>query len=245
MVALPAMSFLGPVKEIPRRAGLWYDTRGAEMSQPAMPWSARLPFPSWVRYASLLWLALWFPAYGYAWGAQNFLHVCDVAVILTCAGLWWSDALLLSSQAISSILADVLWDLDAAWRLFTGHPLLGGTEYMWDAHYPLWIRSLSLFHIVWPLILLASLRRTGYDRRGFALQCAIAAAAVTAGRFADPAENINYAFADPLLHRAWGPAPLHLAFIWICFVLLTYLPTHLVLAKLLPPPPARSRPSPR
>lgn len=213
------------------------------MSEPATSISARFQFPPWVRYASLLWFAVWVPTYWYGWGAQNFLHVCDIAVILTCAGLWWSSSLLLSSQAVSSILADVLWDLDAAWRLVTGHNLIGGTEYMWDPHYPLWIRLLSLFHIVWPLLLVWSLKRAGYDRRGFALQCAIAAAAIIAARFANPAENINYAFRDPLFHRAWGPAPLHVAFVWICFVILTYLPTHLVLAKFLPPSPAFSNPA--
>jgi hypothetical protein len=213
------------------------------MSESSTTFDPTFKFPAWVRYASLLWFAVWFPAYWYAWGAPNFLHVCDIAVILTCAGFWWSNSLLLSSQAVSSILADVLWDLDASWHLLWGHSLFGGTEYMWDPHYPLWIRLLSLFHVVWPILLLWSLKRAGYDRRGLALQSAIAAAAMMASRFANPTENINYAFRDPLAHRAWGPAPLHLALMWIGLVILIYLPTHIVLAKLLPPPVPTSRSS--
>ena len=196
-------------------------------------------FSPWVRYASLIWIVVWLPTYWRYWGLQNFLHVCDIAVILTCAGLWWSHSLLLSSQAVSSIVADLLWDLDAAWRLFSGHNLIGGTEYMWDAHYPLWVRLLSLFHVVWPILLLWALQQTGYDRRGWLLQSAIAAAGMIAARFANPRMNINYAFRDPLAHRAWGPAPIHVALIWLGLVVLIYLPTHLALTKFLPPVAAR------
>jgi hypothetical protein len=204
--------------------------------------TGKFKFPAPVRWASLLWIAVWFPAYLHAWGAQNFLHVCDIAVVLTCAGLWWSSPLLLSSQAVSSIAADLLWDLDAGWRLFSGHNLFGGTEYMWDTHYAPWIRLLSLFHVVWPILLLWSLKQAGYDHRGFALQSAIAAAAMIAGRFANPAENINYAFRDPLAHRAWGSAPTHVLLMWLGLVILIYLPTHLVLAKLFSSPTPRKTP---
>lgn len=202
-------------------------------------------FPAWVRYASLLWFVIWLPVYWHAWGAQNFLHVCDIAAILTCAGFWWSNSLLLSSQAVSSIIADLLWDLDASWRLITGHNLVGGTEYMWDPHYALWIRLLSLFHVVWPILLLLSLKRVGYDHRGWALQSAIAAAAMIASRFTNSAMNINYAFRDPLAHHAWGPAPVHVALMWIALVILIYLPTHIALAKLFPSPAALRHSSPR
>jgi hypothetical protein len=199
-----------------------------------MPESAAAKIPTWARWASLVWLAIWTPVYWRIWGAQNFLHVCDIAVILTCVGLIFSNSLLLSSQAVSSILTDVLWDLDAAWRVFTGNSLTGGTNYMWDAHYPLWARLLSLFHIVWPIVLIWSLMRVGYNRRGFALQSAIAAAALITARFANPSGNINYAFRDPLFQRSFGPAPVHLAIIWLGLVVLIYLPVHLLLSKFLP-----------
>ena len=198
-----------------------------------MPESAA-KIPVWARACSLVWLAIWMPVYCRIWGAENFLHVCDIAVILTCLGLLFSNSLLLSSQAMSSILTDLLWDIDAGWRLFTGRPFTGGTNYMWDAHYPLWARLLSLFHIVWPIILICSLMRVGYNRHGFALQAGIAAGALIAARFANPSDNINYAFQDPLFHHSFGVAPLHLAIIWLGLVIVIYLPVHLVLSKLLP-----------
>ena len=196
----------------------------------------RYRFPAWVRCTSLIWFVIWLPAYWRTWGVENFLHLCDITVILTCAGLFWSNALLLSSQSVATIIPDLLWDIDAASRLFSGRNLLGGTEYMWDAHYALWLRLLSLFHVIWPLLLLWSLKRVGYNRRGFALQAAIGAAAMIAARFTSSSLNINYAFRDPILHRPWGPAPVHVALMWISLVILMYLPTHLVLKKFFAPP---------
>jgi hypothetical protein len=194
-------------------------------------------FPPWTRWATALWLLVWVPAYAVYWGWPNFLHFCDVAVLLACIGFLRGDALVLSSQAISSLVPDLLWCLDAGWRLLSGKNLVGGTEYLWDARVPLWVRLLSLFHIVLPFLLILALRRTGYDRRGWVLQSAIAAALLLASRFADPARNLNFAFADPIFHRALGPAPVHLAIIFSITVGLIYWPTHRVLARLFPAPP--------
>jgi hypothetical protein len=186
-------------------------------------------FPAWIRWALLVWLAIWIPAYWRTWGGENFVHLCDMAVILACVGVWTDSILLISSQAISSLLVDAAWMLDAGWRLFRGHSLFGGADYLFDAHYPLWVRSLTFFHIVMPVLLLLALRRFGYDRRGWALQCAIALPLFAAARFTTPARNINYAFADPFLHRAWGPPPIHVLISWLFMVIVVYLPTHLAL----------------
>src|SRR6266705_343473 len=56
-----------------------------------------------LRWFALAWMTVWLPAYARVWGWSNFLHVCDVAVILTCAGLIFDSPLLLSSQAVSSL----------------------------------------------------------------------------------------------------------------------------------------------
>jgi hypothetical protein len=49
---------------------------------------------------------------------------------------------------------------------------------------------------------------------------------------------MNYAFEDPLFHRAWGPAPVHLAVIFVGMVGLLYWPMHLLLSKMYPTPKA-------
>lgn len=182
-----------------------------------------------LRSFSLLWMMVWLPAYFHVWGWANLLHLCDVAVILTFVGIWLANPLLLSSQAVSSLAAGVLWTLDVGWRLTTGRFLIGGTDYMWDARFPLWVRLLSTFHIGLPLVLLWTLRKVGYDRRAFGLQSAIAIVLLMVSRFLSTELNMNYAYRDPVFYRAWGPAPAHLAMIFIPLVALIYWPTHLLL----------------
>lgn len=185
-----------------------------------------------LRWFSLLWMAVWLPAYFRVWGWANLLHLCDVAVILTFVGIWLANPLLLSSQAVSSLAAGLFWILDVGWRLVTGRFLIGGTDYMWDARYPLWVRLLSTFHIALPVVLLWTLRRVGYDRRALALQAAIAAVLLIASRFLSHELNMNYAYIDPVFHRTWGPAPAQLAMIFVPLVALIYWPTHLFLSWL-------------
>jgi hypothetical protein len=188
------------------------------------------PFP-WARWAALAWFAVWFPTYAVVYGFGNFVHLCDVAVILTCLGFWRGSALLLSMQALN-ILIDLTWNMDLGWRLATGRHLLGGTEYMWDPKYALGVRLLSLFHLALPVVLLWALRRVGYDRRALFAQSVLGLALIAAGRALSPEVNVNYAWEDPFFHRAWGPAPVHIAVILAGLVAVVYLPTHALLSRL-------------
>ena len=194
--------------------------------------NARHKLPTWLRIASLTWFLLWFPAYWRAWGPLNFLHLCDIAVIVGCIGFWADSALLISSQAVACVLVDVVWTLDAAGALFLGHHLIGGTEYLFDSKYPLWIRLLSLFHVVMPVLMIWAIRRVGYDKGGYFVQVAIAFAIFLASRLSSPAQNINYAFTDPFFHRALGPAPIHILLTFLFMALVVYLPTHLALKRI-------------
>jgi hypothetical protein len=187
-------------------------------------------------------VAVFVTAYAQRYGWVVFLNLCDIAVVLTCVGLWLGSPLLLSSQAVSSLLVDLAWDIDLVWRALTGGHVVGGTEYLWEAKYPLWLRSLSLFHLAWPPLLLWSLRRVGYDRRGFPLQAALAAAVLCASRLVGPGPEVNqnFSYRDPFLGRSWGPAPVHLGLIVAGLVMGLYWPTHALLRRLFPPPSAAS-----
>ena len=185
-----------------------------------------------LRWAGLGWMVVWLPAYFRVWGWSNLLHLCDVAMILAFVGLWWGNPLLLSTQAVSSLAAGVFWISDVGWRLSTGRYLVGGTNYMWDARFPLWVRLLSAFHVGLPLVLLWTLRKGGYDRRALAVQAAIAAGLLIVSRFLPADLNMNYAYRDPVWHRAWGPAPVHLAASLVVLVVVIYLPTHMLLSWL-------------
>lgn len=197
---------------------------------------ARHPFPV-LRWLALVWMAVWFPAYFYYWGWANLLHLCDVAVILSFLGVWFGDSLLLSSQAVGCILPGIFWVADVGTRLAMGHFLVGGTEYMWDGRYPLWVRLLSTFHVALPVALLYALRRVGYDARGFVLQSGIAGFLLILSRFLPVDLNMNYAYRDPVWHHAWAPGPLHLALTLLGIVVVIYWPIHVLLRRLFPRQP--------
>jgi len=189
-----------------------------------------------LRWVALAWLVVWLPAYIRVWGLSNVLHLCDAAVLLTCIGIWCRSAPLLSSQALSATLPGLFWFLNVFWKFAAGRFLFGGSEYMWNAQYPLWVRLLSFFHVVLPLVLFWTVCKLGYDGRALALQTIIAAVLLIAARFLSPALNMNYAYRDPIFNRSWGPAVLHLAVILAATVLLLYWPTHAILDRVFPPP---------
>jgi hypothetical protein len=186
------------------------------------------------RWAAMAWLLAWGTAYLRGYGWENFLQLCDLAVIGTCLGLWLGSPLLLGTQAVSSLLIDLAWDVDVVGRALTGRHLLGGTEYMWDSRFPLALRLLSLFHLAWPPLLWWALRRVGYDRRALLAQSVLAVVVLAASAMVRPGANINYARRDPFFHRQWGPAPVHVALTAAGLIALVYAPTHLFLRRVMP-----------
>jgi hypothetical protein len=174
----------------------------------------------------------WIPIYFRVWGPANFLHLCDVSVMLICIGLWRGNSLLLSMSALSAIIGNLAWCVDAGWRLAFGHHLVGGTEYMWDSTFPLLARLLSLFHAALPLLVIYCVSRTGYDPRALAVQSGLTVVLLAAARLTEPSLNINFAFYDPVFHRAWGPWPVHLMVIFAMLFLFCYVPIHLLFRRL-------------
>ena len=195
------------------------------------------------RWIALIWVLTWFPLYTWFWGWKNMMHLCDVSVVIACLGLWFRQSLLVSSQALLAPLVGVVWSLDVLWRIVTGHHLIGGTEYMWDTHYALWLRLLSCFHIGLPVALLWALQILGYDRRALPLQTVITGAVLIFSRFLSPELNMNFVFQDPLLHRGWGPAPEHLTIILAGCIAVFFWPTHLMLLRAFPSAPSRHKES--
>jgi hypothetical protein len=187
-----------------------------------------------LRMVVALFVLIWMPSYWAVWGWRNFLQLCDVTVLLTAVGMWRASPILLSAQAVGSLVINLLWGIDVLARLLSGHHMVGGTEYMWNTAFPGWVRALSLFHIALPGLHLWCLRRLGYDRRGFGLEVAIVAVVFIAARImAAPGTNPNFVISAPIFHRAFGPPPLHVALTWATHVVVLMLPVHLLLGRLL------------
>ncbi len=174
------------------------------------------------------------PVYWRRYGPANFLWFSDIALFGILAALWLESPLLASMQALSVTALETVWLADFLSRLVLRVRLVGLTDYMFDARLPLWLRSLSLFHVPMPVLLPFLVGRLGYDPRALLAQTAVALVVVPFCRaFTDPEENINWAFGP-----AWNPRqtrvprPVYFAILMLFFPVCVYLPSHYALRAL-------------
>ncbi len=203
----------------------------------------RLPF--WLKIAYTAFLAVLVPVYWLNYGPTNFLYFCDVALLLTLAGIWLESPLLISLPAVGILIPQALWCADFAVNLAGGH-LTGMTDYMFDANRSLFLRGLSLFHGWLPFLLFYAVRRLGYDRRAFAGWSALSVVLCLVAYFLLPEagaqlpnprtpRNVNYVYGlSDSAPQSWLPPLAYLA-AWIgALIALVYAPTHLLLRKTCP-----------
>jgi hypothetical protein len=186
----------------------------------------RKRIPLWLKILWTAWAFVWAPVYWRQYGAQNFLFFCDLGNILIAAGLWLESALIFSWQACGLLLFQCLYLTDLTGALVTGRHLIGGTEYMFDPHIALWIRLLSLFHVVTPPLLLWAIWRVGYDPRGWKLQTLTTWVVVPINYCWRPTFDVNWArglfFRE--LHGVRGL--LYLLTYMLAVPAIVYFPTH-------------------
>jgi hypothetical protein len=186
--------------------------------------------PTWLKVAYAVWMLVWVPVYWIHNGPANFLWMCDVANFVIGLGLWFESPLLISSQAAGVLLVQILWAVDYFGALLLGSHPIGGTEYMFDVESPLWLRGLSLFHLLVPPLLLWAVRRLGYDRRGWLLQTAIIWGVLPVSFFfADPARNLNWVWQPFGVEQGILPPLGYLAFLLVAYPLIIFFPSHLAL----------------
>ena len=186
--------------------------------------------PLWIKVAYTLMVAVIVPVYLAYYGPANFLWFSDVALIVTGVALWLENPLLVSMMTVGVLLPELLWNVTLFTRLVTGIRVSGLADYMFDTRIPKWIRALSLFHVVLPVLMLWMLHRLGYDPRALPAQTALAwvilplTYAVT-----KPEDNINWVYGPGARPQRQISPPLYLAFVLIFFPLIVYVPTHLLL----------------
>ena len=107
---------------------------------------------------------------------------------------------------------------------------------MFDRKLPLGLRALSLFHVALPPTFLWLLRKFGYDRRAFAIQCGITWTVLPLTyALTKPAKNINWAFGLGTRPQKRLPSPLYLSLMMLAFPLLVHWPTHWAMRRLFRP----------
>ena len=169
------------------------------------------------------------PIYWRQYGPANFLWFSDIALLALVPALWLENSLLVSMMAISVVFFEALWNVDFFFRLITGKSLIGLSAYMFDPKIPLFIRSLSCFHIVLPLLLLWMVHRLGYDQRAFLWQTIVTLVVLPLSYLVSNAQqNVNWVYGFGHNPQRILPAPLFLILLMLLFPLAVYLPTHLL-----------------
>jgi hypothetical protein len=207
------------------------------------PGNTARSLPLWLKIGFTAFMAILVPIYWMKYGPTNFLYFCDVALFLTLVSVWTEKRLPASMAAVGILVVQGIWCLDFAGH-FCGIKLLGMTDYMFDAHRPIYLRGLSLFHGWLPFMLLFVVYRLGYDRRALPMWTMLAwALMATSYFFLPPAGaalansntpvNIDYVlgFSDA------APQTLMPQWAWLTVLfaglpLIIYMPTHVALKRL-------------
>ena len=173
------------------------------------------------------------PIYWRQYGPANFLWFSDIALLALVPALWLENALLASMMAVSVVFFEALWNIDFFFRLATGKSLVGLSTYMFDPRIPMFIRGLSGFHIILPLLLLWILHRVGYDQRAFLWQTFVALVVLPLSYLVSNArENVNWVYGFGQNPQRILPAPLFVILLMLLFPLAVYLPTHLLFIRI-------------
>jgi hypothetical protein len=200
----------------------------------------RLPMALKIVYTGFV--AVLIPVYWHKYGPTNFLYFCDIALLLTLAGVWLENSLLVSMPAVGILVPQMLWCADFLTQL-ASHNLTGMTAYMFDAQRSLFLRGLSFFHGWLPFLLFYLVRKLGYDRRAWISWTVIAwVLCLISFFFLPPAgpefagkltpNNINYVWGfDDAKPQSWMPAGAYLAVWMAALFAIVYTPTHFFLKR--------------
>jgi hypothetical protein len=185
--------------------------------------------PKWLKIVWTVWVVAWVPFYWKQYGVQTFLHFCDLGNFFIAIALWMESALVFSWQATGLLLFQTVFTIDLVSALVSGKHIIGGTEYMFDANVPLFVRLLSLFHVVMPPLLLWAIFRLGYDSRGWKLQTLTTWIVVPINYFWRPDRDVNWARGLFYREQHLVPGLVYLLAYLVLVPLVVYFPTHRLL----------------
>lgn len=151
--------------------------------------------PIWLKVVYTLFMAVLVPTYWIKYGLGNFLWFSDLTLIVAYVAVMTEKRLLASMAAICGLALELFWSIDFFGVLLFGVHLTGLSNYMFDASWPLWLRLLSLFHLVLPILLVWLVVRLGYEKRAWPLQTVVAAIVIVASwLLTKPSSNVNWVF---------------------------------------------------
>ncbi|AHE98686.1 membrane protein [Thioalkalivibrio paradoxus ARh 1] len=154
--------------------------------------------PLWFKSAYLAFVAVLVPAYTVEHGLVNFLWLSNVALLGGLLAAWFESPRLASMLLVAVLLPELAWILDfLASLVLLGRSLFGVVEYMYNPEIALFVRLLSLYHLLLPFVLLWLVWRLGYDRGAWKLWIPIGLSILLLSfLLSSPERNVNW---------VWGP----------------------------------------
>lgn len=193
--------------------------------------------PLWLKLAYTALAAFVLAVYWVRYGWRNYLWFSDVALILLVPALWLENAFLASVLSVGVFLPEVLWNVSFFVQLLTGKRVSGLTDYMFERERSLFLRGLSLFHVVLLPVMVLLLARLGYDPRALPAMVLLGWAVLLASyALTEPEKNINWVRGLGNTPQTRMPARRYFALVLLAYPLLIFLPTHALLRLLFAPP---------
>lgn len=187
-------------------------------------------FPLWMKLVFLVFVLILLPVYKNFYGWTNFLWFSDISLFITLIAVWTENALLASMMAVGLLIPEIGWNIDFFVRLFLKKKIFGLGEYMFDQDIPLYIRLLSLFHVILPVIWLYMLFCLGYKEYALILQTVFSwLVLLFTYAFTNPNDNINWVFGLGNKPQKKVSPSVYFIFIVLFYPLLIFLPTHFLL----------------
>ena len=181
----------------------------------------------------------YYNAYG---GVAQFFYFCDLALFTTWLGLLSESDLVLSLATLGTLIPQLLWQIDFFSLLLFNKALVTEMSlYMFDPMIPLFIRSLSLFHVWLPFLILKLLivdKSFKYDPRAFIIASLLGVVVMLICYFLLPppgsvernwAQNVNYAYGLNGMRQIWFHPLVWLGITMLVLALLMFFPVHLIL----------------
>ena len=153
----------------------------------------KIPVSLKIIYSAFMMVLI--PVYWRYYGPTNFLWISDVSLILAFLAVLFENKIFASMAAIGGLVLETFWMLSFALVLFFNIHFTDIADYMFDSSLPLWLRSISLFHIALPPLFIWLILRLGYVQKAVYIQITLTwvILGITWG-ITKPSENINWVF---------------------------------------------------
>jgi hypothetical protein len=185
-----------------------------------------------IRIAYTIFIAILVPIYWKEYGPANFLWFCDVTLFLVLLGLWLRSNLLISMASIGFLPHTFLWNICFFGRFIFGRNLLGISNYMFDPGLPLYLRSLSLFHVWLPALLIWLLYKLGYNKKALGWISLVTWVLLSITYLTPPEGDVNWIFGLRDAMKATLPPLAYLIALMFTIPIVVYYPMHRILKKI-------------